>query len=255
MKYSEHWDTEIYNPNAKLTTKQGLLDEVFAIDKFNLQPRYSHLDTTSMRLHSNLTNLASDIRSRLQYIQPLYNIDITNSQPLMLSLLLLLPQHKHFLDFLDIKRYIDLTTSGYIYENMVTKLPDTFFDTDDFEKKRKAVKLQFFKLFYNNPKYQKMDDLFFITFCTEFPNVYNFILDQKENDYKQFAINMQKAESDIMIQTIYRRIMNERPGIMALTIHDSVVTTENETGYVQRVIIDEFEKKCNMRPKLNIERI
>jgi hypothetical protein len=238
--------------NQEYDKPNGKESRLFAVDRFNLQPKYCHLDNTSMRLHSNLTNLASDIRSNLIYRYPLYNVDITNSQPLMLSRLLLATQHKHFLDT---KRYIDLTTNGKIYEYILEKLPETFFEDDDFEKKRKKVKQQFFKLFYNNPKYQKLDDVFFTAFCTEFPNVYNFILDQKENDYKQFSINMQKAESDLMIQTIYRRIMNERPDIMALTIHDSVVTSESEIGYVQDIICDEFEKKYKLKPTLETKRL
>jgi hypothetical protein len=55
-----------------------------------------------------------------------------------------------------------------------------------------------------------------------------------------------------MIDKVAFRIMRELPGTWIATIHDSIVTTEDEADEVQAILIDEFSK-LGIKPSVSLE--
>ncbi len=78
----------------------------------------------------------------------------------------------------------------------------------------------------------------------------NIISYFKKVNYKDLAIELQRVEADIMINSIVPRLAEKK--IFVLTIHDSILTTPNNAELVKEVIMKEF-KKFNLQPALKIK--
>jgi hypothetical protein len=79
----------------------------------------------------------------------------------------------------------------------------------------------------------------------------------KFQNFKRFAILLQRIESYLMLDVILKRIYKELPGTIAVTIHDSIMTgiLTNNLDAVKKIMIDEFTFFIGFAPKINIERI
>jgi hypothetical protein len=231
------------------------------------------VDSTSGRYHSNLTNLPSELRPCVRICgQPVLNIDIKNSQPYLSTLLLTNPgkvarhaKDKKFsmfleslqgIEALDVTLYVSLVNSGCFYEYI----------WDEFKKygltypSRDEVKRQvFIILFSRNTIYNKAKEIFSVLF----PNVYERFCQVKGynrggifENYKRFAILLQRVESYLVLDNILPRIYREHPGTIAVSIHDSVATSSimtNNKEIVKRVMNEELINYVGISPILKIE--
>jgi hypothetical protein len=86
-----------------------------------------------------------------------------------------------------------------------------------------------------------------------FPTVYAFLKLLKERDrlrrrgkpdkaHCRAGRTLQTFEATLMIDTISRRLIEERPDLPLFTIHDCLVTTVEDLDYVRVVIEDEFAR-------------
>lgn len=251
-----------------------------SIDYIHEKTFFFKVDTIAGRCHTNITNLSRELRPFLNYEgKPLINIDISNSQPFFFNILIqnffkekmlkksisfnyssysnLFKPYKHskqsynnnlpyVVQFPDIAMYEKLTSEGKFYEYQMNEAGLKSKERQDFKK-------GFFgKVFfcqsrdhytYNEAK----------LFRKLFPNVYRIILHYKKEDYKQLAINLQRAEADLIINKVCKRIAEERPEIFICTIHDSILTTEDNKDYICKIILNEFEKNYSLKPSLKIE--
>lgn len=89
-------------------------------------------------------------------------------------------------------------------------------------------------------------------FRREFPSVHQFIFDQKVDDYRQLACNMQRAEAELMIDTVCLRLMTHHDEIPLVTIHDSIMTTEEHVPTVARIMVEEFQR-IGFRPQFKVD--
>lgn len=64
---------------------------------------------------------------------------------------------------------------------------------------------------------------------------------------------MQRLESDMIIVCVCERLRREVPDACLLTIHDSLVTTEEYTEYFKHVLQDEFNKAYGIKPQIRKE--
>jgi len=241
-----------------------------SIDYIHEQTFFFKVDDIAGRVHTNITNLSKKLRQFLRFEgKPLVNIDISNSQPFLFNILIrnflnskqvknfILNYNNNYLNstysnppyvvqFPDIVKYEKLTSGGAFYEYLMKKTSEIIYD-------RQSFKINFYrKVFFcksNNYYINKETKLF----RKLFPNVFNVILHYKSEDYKQLAINLQKAEANIMINKICKRISIERPEIFVSTIHDSILTTEENKEYICNVILSEFENNFKLKPSLKIE--
>lgn len=251
-----------------------------SIDYLNEKNFYFTVDNTAGRVHTNVTNLSKDLRCFLSYEgKPLINIDISNSQPFLFNILIQdffkakLPQNvfsfnnntfsnfsnpsipsitnyknisPYVVQFPDIVLYERLTSEGIFYEYLMK-------EAGLKNKDRQKFKKEFFgKVFFCKSSYKYTYDEAKL-FKKLFPNVYRIILHYKKEDYRQLAINLQRAEADLMINKVCKRIATERPDMFVCTIHDSILTTKENKSYICNVILNEFENNYDLKPSIKIE--
>lgn len=234
------------------------------------------VDNTSHRFHSNVTNMAKGLRSYLRIKgEPLLNIDIRNSQPYLSTIILTDPpkvswltENVAFAMLLqslkvshneDVKKYVSLAVSGQIYEFLMNEFFRKGLSLTRDETKSQVLRI----LFARNrlPKDEKSRECRLI-FKKNFPTVYRIFNKVRGNargnkfqNFRRFAILLQRIEAYLMLDIILKRIYKELPGTIAITIHDSIMTgiLTNNVEAVRKIMIDEFEYFVGFPPQIKIE--
>lgn len=205
------------------------------------------VDKKGERAHTNLTNLASDLRPFITYKgKKLAQVDLKNSQPFLFNLLIRERINWSKPEQVDeYTRFRKLTEEGKFYEFLMNE----FGIEDD---NRKEFKLLFFgRVFFDvNRKELKKEEKMFQNL---FPTIFGFIRDFKENDYTNLAIQLQKAESKAIIHKCVRKIREENPDMFISTIHDSIVCEPENINYISSIIKDVFELNYNLKPGIKTE--
>jgi len=235
---------QLYAAKGTRAQRAMLFDKVnlntIAINALRDQEYHISRDVTGRRVHTNITNLMSLVRQDL-YLETgeeLVNLDVPNSQPLLLGVLLL----DHFgkdvpTDVLD---YIQACEKGQIYETIMVKMGLNPAD----KAARKRFKSRMFKcVFYG--KNQKAEDYEeWKAFKSLYGGVADFITEQKRVDYKSLSHRMQRAESALIIDDVMRTIAeNHSPEhFFATTIHDSIICTKDNAEYVRGLMVAAFKR-------------
>jgi hypothetical protein len=186
------------------------------------------------RLDTNITNLCSNLTDIICKDNDLIQIDLSNSQFSILSHIL--GQIDELKDKADFKRFKELCISGELYTYIQEEL--------SLETRKKAKTAMFELLFsHQNNRTTAKAKLKLL-----FPNVVTWIDDyKKENGYEEFAVMLQKFESEMFIDNIWKNIKEE--GFFCLTKHDSLIV---KTGDVSRIleIANEHFNRINFTGKL-----
>jgi hypothetical protein len=198
-------------------------------------------DVTGHRIHNNWVTLNKQLK-RFCYIETgeqLVNIDVRNSQPVILAILLKghyrgkeIPQ--------EVREYISLCESGQLYENLAK---DSGIDVEDEEQRTSFKKTLFKTIFYGrNEDAEKYSE--WQSFKFKFKNVASFITNFKAKDYKALSITLQRLESEIILEGVITKIAKDHSpeSFFALTIHDSITTTSDNAAYVTTLMQKEFSK-------------
>lgn len=229
------------------------------------------IDNTSKRFHSNVTNLDKELRPYLRVNgEQLINADIKNSQPYLSTIILTNPgkvswltENPAFALLLqtlkvsqnqDVKNYISLVISGQLYEYLMRK-----FNLSRYETKRQVLRI----LFAGNrmPK-EETNRRCRQIFMRDFPTVHRIFSKvrghekgDKFQNFKRFSILLQRIESYLMLHVILKRIYRELPEVVAITIHDSVMTgiLTNDVEAVTKIMIEELTIFVGFAPKIEIE--
>lgn len=99
-------------------------------------------------------------------------------------------------------------------------------------------------------------------FAELFPEVYRvFSLvrgsqrGNKFNSYQRFSILLQRIEAHLVLDVIERKINEEYPEIITLTIHDSIMTSlyTDHVQVVKEIMEEELTHFVGFKPKLKIE--
>ena len=188
------------------------------------------------RVFTNVSNLKSELRRYLTYQgKKLVEIDITNSQPLLLYTLYKDKTSNEAM------AYKDLVESGRFNEGISALCGLTFSNASD----RKAFKTQLFRELFDNEKHSgKYTKLFYDTF----PILAAEIKEIKRVDYRKMSHYLQNLESDLIINnvvTICRELK-----IPALTIHDSILTLSEYKEDVSNIIVEQCQLMYDVSPKL-----
>jgi len=231
---------------------------LIAVDMIEDKAFFQTVDKTAGRVHNNITNLSRQLRPFLRYgNENLIEIDIANSQPFLFNTLiseaLENPSFRLYIKDMDgninlsyvtdLELYKSLTSQGVFYEYLMGKL--------GIKEDRQEFKLRFFRnVFYSkeNPRYVPKERR---QFRELFPTVSKIITFYKMEDYKQLAIQLQRKEAEIMINTITKKLAERN--IFLLTIHDSILTIPSNSGIVEAVIKSEFKNKYGLEPTIKIK--
>jgi hypothetical protein len=79
-------------------------------------------------------------------------------------------------------------------------------------------------------------------FHDRWPTVGRMLVEMKEPDRGIPARLSQRIESTIMIRGVCERLMVEHPGVPAITIHDSVMTTAENVAIIRALVGEEFAR-------------
>jgi hypothetical protein len=167
------------------------------------------------RMHTNFTILKKEIRKKLITFDGLETdeVDISNSQPLFLILLMKEKMTTSELITPDVSKYIELVQNGLVYEELI--------DNCNIENRNEAKIMMYKVLFGKNGHSSKYN----ICFRRIFPTVYDFIKKYKEDskDYKVLSHDLQLKESNFIYNKVVKHIMEVNPEIPLFTVHDSIV--------------------------------
>lgn len=231
-------------------------------------------DDTSKRFHSNISNMFKGLREYLRIKgKPLVNLDLKNSQPYLSIILLTNPEKVVFLinnpvfamnlktlkvqQSQDVKKYISLAISGEIYEYLMSEIMKEGLILDRSTTKREFIKILFDKNVMPvdaisrkcKQVFKKCFPVVFQTFCKIRGNETG----NHFQSYKRFAILLQSIESYLILDIILKRVYNELPGVPAMTIHDSILTTSENIDPVKKIMIDELSSFIGFLPSINVE--
>ncbi len=238
--YHDEWTKIINKYNSLFMSISAINDDYLFFRK----------NTTNGRIDSNLTSLKAELK---QFIikEDLYQIDIVNSQPFILSLYLnsLLcgrNYDKKTFDEDELDKYTRWTSAGIFYE---------MFEREYFNKTskvitRKEIKNIMFCIFYSkNGSYQKEKNIF----KSIYPTIMKWIEEQKKTKHSEFAVKLQKIESKICIDIICSEL--DSNDIKYYTIHDAWLVDKKDIDKAKNIIYRKFYDNFYRRPELKIEKI
>ena len=250
------WIEQAYEDNLELKPKykdgqiqRRFMDHkrkskyLYVLDNFNCH--YMFTSPNCGRTYTNLNGFPSVLRPFTYFEEEntsSVGIDLSCSQPLMLSILL---KYKYgegneilnetvselfgetfgevFSEHLseDISEFIHLTESGKLYDYL-----KKVFDKNSVNYNNDIFKPQFFcNIFYST---EKRSNKMRKTFDEEFPNVGSFISEMKENCYKDLPILLQKLESMLM-ERLWRKLLEEN--IPFYPVHDCIQISNDDENY------------------------
>src|SRR5690606_4831452 len=146
----------------------------------------------------------------------------------------------------ELERYGDWTSSGLFYELFTKKY---FHLTGKFIERNDMKRIMFCIFYSKNGTYRKEKNIF----KTIFPFICNYIEEEKKTKYNEFAIKLQRMESEICIDKICNKL--DLNNINYYTIHDAWIVDKKEVDEVKSIIYKEFYDNLHRRPELKIEKI
>lgn len=208
----------------------------------NLKPNHlrARRNSTNFRLDSNFTNMPTELREQIMIDNDLVNIDLSNSQFAILSMLL---RKKELHQAEDVLRFYKLSEEGTLYEYIAEQFKEEGLTRKD------AKKIMFETAFgYVNGKdqYGYKEKFAFL-----FPTVHAWIKQFKLNHGDaQFPVWLQRTEANIFIDGIKTLLMDE--GIKHTTIHDSVMVHRSDVDAALEIVNTVFEEH-QLRAKVTVD--
>lgn len=194
---------------------------------------------TNNRLDTNLTNLASDLKPFIIGWENMVYLDLKNSQPVIFNSILkdYFPSASEDL-MMEIRKYQAATFSGEWYEELM-KI---------FKKDRESSKDLWMIIAYSkNKKHVHIKN----QFKSVFPNIYQIIENIKKTNYKNFAVSLQKLESEIFIDKICRRLVDE--DIIPFSVHDALIVKKEEAKRTKEIMEEVLFEYLGGTPKISEE--
>lgn len=233
-------------------------------------------DTTSGRFHSNVTNMEKGLRPYLRVKgEPLVNLDVKNSQPYLSTIILTNPskvswmtENPAFAMVLqtlkvsqkdDVKKYLGLVITGRLYEYLMDEFSKEGLVLTRSETKDQVLRILFAR---NRMPQEGTNRKARQIFKNRFPAVHRIfskVRGHQRGDrftsFKRFSILLQRIESYLMIDIVVKRINKELPGVIVITIHDSVMTgvLTNKVEEVRRIMTEELQNFVGFPPRIEIE--
>lgn len=195
------------------------------------------------RTYSNATNFPKDLRC-YNYLKghenkPLWELDIKNCQPLLLSIVVM--DYYRELGMVipdDVIRYKTLCETG----NFVNYFRDELNNAGI--KNEETLKTDLFARIFFNKESQNRTYLFKKKFDELFPSVGICIstlkkLGDGDEPHKNVSKKLTEVESGIMIERVSMKLIEL--GVEFFPIHDAIYTIEDYTKTVHKVILEEFQ--------------
>ena len=188
------------------------------------------------RVYNYLTNIKREFRYKLLWkdTESLVEFDLAGAQPYILGLIVSAGLGFNSMDEClpdDLRQYLELCQSGQVYQYFADRLKIDI----SGESGRNKFKQRFYNTYFFNTQYTVVNSSPIGTiFKTDFPSIHQHIIDNFINKGKTLASHLQRVESALVIDTIYKGLVEA--GIWSATIHDSIVCKESDADYVFSLI-------------------
>jgi len=214
-------DLEVFIQRKKLSILSTYSEAIENLKNGNFR---ATRNKTNNRLDTNLTNLCSLLTDEICNQNNLIQIDLSNSQFTILSLVL-----QNELDTEDFKLFKKLSATGRLYDYV-----KNIFGLNSKEGGKKAMfEILFSSRRNNTPGKALIKEVF--------PSVVRWIDKfKKDNGDKTFSVMLQKEESKIFIDGILKDIIKKK--MFALTKHDSFIVRTEDKERVLQLISDHFNR-------------
>lgn len=196
-------------------------------------PIIYEVDPFGNRVHTVLTNSHKELRQywRLDG-QPLYELDIPNSNPLMIAAIM----NERGIGN---PKYTEICEKGLFYDLLAQHQGVV----------RDVAKDGFMKIFAK----PKCINSTLAIMKRLFPDVVAWTQDIRKHDYTRLSKVLQRRESKLVIYGVCDRIRRMDKRIGLFTIHDSILSTENNMDLIKQVMQEEF-KAIGLSPQLKVKR-
>lgn len=208
--------------------------------KSNKSLRFKRNDTNG-RIDTNLTNMASDLRPFIIGYEDMTYLDLKNSQPVLFNILLRpLRNEATSNQIKEMDTFYDLTTSGKWYEHL----------SEIFGCDRETAKEAWMVIAYSKNTTKYFTPLK-KHFEQHFPFINQVIVGFKEHNHNQFAIELQKVESDLFIDKICVKLVKEN--IIPFTFHDAILIPTADKNRALEIMQNTLECELGSIPKISVE--
>ncbi|PQA96674.1 hypothetical protein B0A69_00865 [Chryseobacterium shigense] len=154
----------------------------------------------------------------------------------------------------DVILFKSIVSSGQFYEEFGKLLQENgeFLDIPDHEMRSHVKDITFSTIFSKNNVIRYNNSI--KIFKKIFPNVYKVIREIKNEKHNELAIALQNLEADLVLYKACKKITQDKPHVPIFTLHDSIITTQENVIYVQTVLKKVMKDYIGNKPKLKIER-
>lgn len=208
---------------------------------------WAYRDPSQGRLHTPISNMAHELRPFLNFgnlsDEPLWQIDATNSQPLILATIAARALNTH-----DANDLLRICIEGQFYEETYLAVFGRYPSTDE----RKAWKPEIMKLWLYGPV-KAMNDKKCQKLRANWPTVHDWISDRKKADGESALPNeMGELESSMWIDSLTRELNPLH--VPVLTIHDSAVVPASRVAET-RAAVERVYAAAGISAKLKVEKL
>lgn len=233
-----------YLANATLNSDFYLPERIFRVNKRKKLNKNLSRDTKSefIQLEGDKVNIYKINKKIITKIKQT-NINLIS--------LLILVKTNETITSKGFEVYKKLCSNGELYEFMQGK----FYEKLGLEYEgREFVKVAMFQvLFTDNRFINTLEAQPKKVFKELFPAVYEVFFQLKKGNSTILPCLLQSLESWLILHVICKRIHRERPHLPLFTIHDSIVTTEENQSYVRKVMKEELTRHIGLPPTLKTE--
>ncbi|WP_232058298.1 hypothetical protein [Nibribacter ruber] len=162
----------------------------------------------------------------------------------------------------DVIHYKNVVLEGRLYEYLLEKYVETTGKRDMDRGKMKKV--MFTILFSENEKQAKhrenMKDRMVRKqreaakdlFRSCFPTVMRLFEYIKQHDHRLLSCLLQAIEAHVLLTKVCGRIKRERQAVPLFTVHDSILSTEPNKAYLQKVVTEECMRLTGYMPRIEV---
>lgn len=204
---------------------------------------YASIGKRNGRLDHNLTNLERGFRRFILLNgRSMHSTDIVNSQPTfsipVIQNKLKEMQGQSCMIPDDMIRYANSCVNGIFYETIAEKAE---IDIDSPERREHFKRNHLYPevLYCRNNNWNTRTQL---AFRSLFPSADMAIRELKKQSHNNFSIELQRLESDLMINTVFTQLINN--GFIILPLHDAIYCSSEATKmYAEGLIAHAFKEK------------
>lgn len=195
-----------------------------SVAKFEKKIFFGKRNTTNNRLDSNITSMANILTDKICKDNNLVKFDLCNAQFAILSHLF-----ENEIDSDDFRDFMEKSNDGTLYEYIQENLN---------LKSRKEAKTMMFELMFSSEKYRSSLKK---QLKTLFPSVVEKVdAFKKEYGYPKFSIGLQKKESEMFIDGIWKKMKGQK--MFCITKHDCLIVKEKDADKTLNIIQTYFDK-------------